>query len=254
MLSLACLGACTPTPSLPTLVASATDVAEIAIPATENAASELPADSLAQIYILAPGPGSVVASPIRLNIQLRGDQESPISVELIDELGRLRFAQIMAYENQLDLGIPFEISRTNETALLRVSTQDEYARLEALSSVPLILLQTGESNIAPSLGQPIIQIEQPAAGQEIPANNLLVEGQVMSDNGGPIHIEAIDRTGKVLAFDDVYLREANNGYGDFSVELNFNVEQQTWVLIVISQSDPVFGLTNFASVEVLISP
>jgi hypothetical protein len=251
------LSACTATPPISTQTVTATDVAVNSVSATSIAEQTPVAIDPAEIFILTPGDGSQVVSPIQLSALLQPGLDGAISIQLMDLQGRLRFAQVLTLNGpQLDLDVPFEISRESGQAQLTISTLDKYGRIQALNSVSLVLLHDGEANIVEGASDAYIVIDAPHLGDDISAEKLVATGRVLSQPGRPLNVQLITRAGKVLAFSEVYpTYVAGEAYGSFELEFNLNLDEPTWVQLAVSENAGTpFGMAHFKGVEVLLKP
>lgn len=170
-------------------------------------------------------------------------------VELADANGRLLVVQVLELSNnQLELHIPFEISRPSLPAQLTISTRDAYGRIQALNSADLTLLSSGTSSIFPAAMARQIVLEQPQAGAELAGGSLLVSGRAQTPAGRPLTVQLVTRAGRVLASREVYPAE-----GIFAVEFDLDLDEPAWVQVAVSADAGVApGMAHFAGVEVLV--
>lgn len=219
---------------------TATQVADI---------SEVTID-IATIEIGKPGPDSLVTSPLEIEAQLAPGANGRVRIELVDANGRLLAVRVLELtSNELQTQIAFELGRPSLAARLTISTQDEYGRTQALNSVELTLLASGNASIfAAAEGEPIV-IEQPQEGEELAGGSLLVRGQAQTQPGRPLTVQLLTRDGRVLAFHEVYPRD-----GAFEVEFNLDLDEPAWVQVAAFESGGLApGVAHFAAVEVWVS-
>lgn len=153
---------------------------------------------------------------------------------------------------ELRTPIYFEIDRSELEAHLIVSHEDDYGRLKALDSVPVSLRSAGRQILLPneSATHITIALEENGAGH---AGELVVSGISATPAGRPLSIELITRTGRVLAFGEVYPTFEVSDLGYFSITLNYEIEEPEWVLIAVSEREN--GVTiHYACLEILLTP
>jgi hypothetical protein len=135
----------------------------------------------AAVQINSPGPMSKITSPLNVTGSLNTEPDGHMQIEVwlepltADGPGRLLLRQL---QNFIDDPTPriyvarefeIEISRLSEFAQLRASTYDAENRLVALSSVDLLLLAVGDTEINPpgNLQETIVILE--------PGDNKLIQ-------------------------------------------------------------------------------
>ncbi|NMC12347.1 MAG: hypothetical protein GYA34_05625 [Chloroflexi bacterium] len=218
----------------------------------------------AEIEIRTPGHLSRVASPIPVYAILKPGVLQRARVDLIGEDKRVLARQIVSlpYVNRfgeaiLSIKLNFEIPGAAEAARLSISVEDEYGRMTALNSIPLILLSVGESDLIPylDLRQPIF-IQQPAPRTLVQGNTVVVSGRAHPDGDEYIMIELVDQNGKVVGKRVCSLSEPDtSGYGTFLIDVPYTVSESTPVLITVWQSDDGFSnIIHLTSREILLSP
>ena len=215
-----------------------------------------------QIYI--PGELSRVRSPIKFVANLQPSPNNTVLIELIGEDGRTLTRKIisafppgrMKRTNALT-EIAFEIEGVAEAARLVVTVKDEYNRIRAIASVNLVLLSTGITQTNPYIDRfENIVIQHPSANVMILGPALIVTGIARTQSDKLLIVELIDREGTIIAFGlATVVTQAGEEYGFFAAELEYEVEEPTWVLIVVRESgDRISGLVHLSSIEMVISP
>lgn len=213
------------------------------------------AREIAGVYILAPGEGSRVVSPLDLHAELAAGHHGLVRVELVDAAGRLMARQVRKLEGtELQLAIPFEVN-TDTQARLTIRTQDEYGRIQALNSVELTLLPAGgEAQLLPAQARQRIRIAHPAPGESVPAGSVLLAGTALTPPNRPLNVQLITREERVLLSREVYLGYAEGmTTGKFELQLDLGVDEETWVQIAVSERSGT-RMLYFAGVEVLVVP
>ena len=107
----------------------------------------------AEIEIRNLGAFSRVTSPLHIYGYLRPGAGGKVRIELLGEDRRLLARQIKLIDfiapgawSLLSADLDFEIAATAESGRLQISVDDEYGRIVALNSVPLILLSIGDAD------------------------------------------------------------------------------------------------------------
>lgn len=221
----------------------------------------------AAIQILAPGPGSRLVSPLRLNTYLKPGLDGRVQIELLGEDGRLLLRNVYSYlaevkRTYLTESLPFEIRQVGEAARLQISTFDSFGRLLAFNSVDVILLSFGEDDVNPagSLLERVL-ITEPLPNKLIQGGTLIVSGKVHLANNQPLLIELTTAKGQVVGYrqagvDSGEIDDPIGDYVPFRAEVPYTVTAPTWVrLSVRMNSDAVInGPIYLTSQEILLSP
>jgi hypothetical protein len=156
----------------------------------------------------------------------------------------------------LDQDIQFELTRVSELGQLRISVLDTFGRAVSINSVDLILLSMGSSSITPPSPktEPIV-IREPVENQLIQGGNLIVSGVAMPDSGVML-VQLLATDGTVVGSKEVFVTPSPDGYYvPYTVEVPYQVEKPTWVLLQVSESSTrITGIDHLTSVAVLLSP
>lgn len=221
---------------------------------------ELP---IAGIQVFRPGDLSKVASPIDVSAYLRPGAQGRVTIELFGEDGRLLVRQIRVYDVppgarvNLSEKVPFQISAAAEVGRLVLSMADEAGRTIALSSVDLILLSMGYSDINPSdMLQEFIYIREPKLKSLVQGGTVLVSGLARPFVDQPLVVHLITEDGKVVGQRVVGVGERlASGYGEFAVEVAYRVDKLTAVRLTIYEIGlPITPIRYLASQEVVLGP
>jgi hypothetical protein len=217
----------------------------------------------AEIQFLSPGALSKIISPIKLHAFLLPGDTGRATVELFGEDGRLMYRQLFIFtsppglQTNLRTDIDFEIAGVAETATLVISTDDSYGRLKEIASIPLILLNLGDSDLNPAgdLLAPIV-IQEPVSKILIQGDRLLVSGLVRTDSDQPLLVELVTTDGKVIGSRLAGIAPGEAGdHRLFAAEVTFSVDAPTWVRVTVSErNDDSSKPRQLTSVEVLLSP
>jgi hypothetical protein len=215
------------------------------------------------IQILSPGPASRLASPFLFKAYLLPGEKSRVHIELLGEDGRLLMREIKVYSvphgARVTVGseVAFEISAVAETGRVQASVEDEYGRTAALTSVDVILLSLGESDLNPpgDLLEDIV-IKEPHPSALIQGGTLRVSGLARVHGDQPLMIELQTSEGKTVGTRQAAVLPSEEGqFGDFAIDVPFNVTAPTWArLAVWEPGSPIPGIVHLSSLEVMLSP
>ncbi|KAA3645447.1 MAG: hypothetical protein DWQ07_13340 [Chloroflexi bacterium] len=218
----------------------------------------------AHIRIHRPGPGSKVSSGFFLIIDFIPTGDNKVRIELFGEDGRSISAfnhRYIARLNQerveLAFAIDYEIQAFSELGRIQVSLDDEFGRPQALTSVDLILLSAGSSSINPPQDErEKIYIQQPFKDTIVPGGSLALTGIVRTDNANPLVVELTTEEGKVVgtALAGVAV-EPGQAYGLFAGEVEYEVDEPTWVRMTIRELDRrIPGVRYVSSLLFVVAP
>ena len=217
-----------------------------------------------EIQIYVPGELSRVSSPFRFVANLQPSPNNTVLIELLGEDGRtLTRKLILAFPpggttrtNALT-DIEFEIEALAEAARLVITVEDEYNRIRAIASVNLVLLSTGITQMNPYVDRfENIVIQQPSANVMIRGEALIVTGIARTQSDKLLIVELINREGEIVAFGfATVITQEGEEFGFFAAELEYEVEEPIWVLIVVRESgERIPGLVHLSTIEMVISP
>ncbi len=210
------------------------------IPSSDQPGQKYPA---ALLQVEKPGELSRLSSPILVTANVYPGDKGLVNVQLIGEDGRLMADQLLQLSTtesgwkSLATRIQFEINSAGESALIVVSTRDGFGRRIAQVSVPVILLQVGESEIENPgfFTQPVV-LSSPVNGGFARNGSLHIEGQVRLVNENPIIFELISHTGGIVASKAIMVKSiAGEDYVSFATDLEYAVNQRTPVRLIVRQ-------------------
>jgi len=251
----------TNTPSItptPTLTLTPTPVRT----ATPEPPEEIP---FSAVQIIHPSHLSKVVSPIELYTFLAPGGDGRIRVELTGEDGRLLYRQVFLFTEtpagarvNLNAKVAFEIAGVAETGRLMVSINDEYERLQSLSSVDLVLLADGQADLTPT-GDLLenIFIQQPMIKTLVQGDNVLVTGMARTGSDQPLLVELIATDGRIIGsrLAGIAPMQEDGGHRLFAAEVPFSVSTPTWVRVTVyDNSGRLKDPKHVSSVDILLSP
>lgn len=230
------------------------------IPTSTYTPTPIPPAPPARIWIEAPGPMSLLASPLQLRLYLVPGETNRVQVSLFGEDGRLiwreqpaRFQDVPPPGLELFLETPFDV-RAAELGRLEVSAEDKAGRLETLVSLQVTLLPMGLSQINPP--DPPFEraaIYSPAPEASVSGGILVVEGAFWPFNDQPVIIKLLDENGVELQNRILYL--PGNTYIPFTITMPYKVSEPIQARLSIRQADPRFNAIAYLySVVVTLNP
>lgn len=252
--------AATATPFLSTAAAPAQQTPIVIAQPTAPIPTELAEDfndqkfPASQIIIYIPGPNSRISSPLVVSAYAVPGDQGKITLQLWGEDGRLIIDQLtklkpttgwVAFASKF----LFEINSGGESTELTITSFDSDGRKVAVSGVPLILMQVGDSETEPSgfAKQPFV-ISNPPANTPVKGGILHLKGYAHPASSAPLVVELIKSNGGIVASKQITLKTAasEEGYVAFSTDLAYAVEKETPVRLSIRQMNDKTPLVDVA--------
>lgn len=262
-----------PTYSLPTVVAltgqailaTSDSLTAIAVPTQTSFPTETPIPptalpsvtptfaagftELAQIHVIAPGPMSSLTSPFNLQVMLISGASELVQVDLLGEDGRVLQRDLervtQTYNGNFRIfRLSFEIRAVSEAGYIRISTKDDFGRIQALNTMPVLLYSIGSSQVNPA-GNMIyerVRLEGLEDGQQVFGGVLNLNGRFWPFNEQPVVIELLRTDGtpiasRVLAFKGIDTQ-------DFETTLPYKVAEPTLARLTIRQDNPLLIISD----------
>lgn len=247
--------------SLPTLAPTNSPAPTLTItPGPSPTATSIPGHDRAEIEIGSPGPFSKVISPITLKMEITTGASEIVQVDLFGEDGRLitRLLKknVPTSNNgiQQTIKVSFEIPGAAEVARLTVSTFDEFDRVQAVNSVRLLLLSSGENEITtPGNPSEPIRIFSPTKKDLASGGNLIVRGDVWPFSLEPVILELITPDGKSLGLRVLNIEQAAPQL--FETTIPYRVSEPVIARLTVHQEDDrIPGVFYVYTQEVLLNP
>jgi hypothetical protein len=246
----------TPVPILPTLdVPTATPT--FAFGFTE----------FAQIQFVSPGALSSVASPFNLQAYIAAGESERIQVDLLGEDGRV-LQRILQKLNRNPKGIfqrfdiSFEIRAVSEAGYIRISTLDDFGRIQALNTMPVLLYSVGSTQKNP-IGNMIyerVTVDGLKEKEEFYGGVVNLKGRMWPFNEQPFVIEIINQDGKPLSSRIINMNGIDTQ--SFETTLPYQVTEPTPVRLTFRQENPLLLVSDAIvgkyiyvyTVEVILNP
>lgn len=221
----------------------------------------------AQIQFISPGPMSSVVSPISLQVMLVAGESEIVQVDLIGEDGRIlqrtleRVSRNMS-GNYRSFDIAFEIRAVSERGYIRISSKDEYGRIQALNTMPVLLYSIGNNQINP-VGNMIyerVMLEGLEDGDEVSGGVLTLKGKIWPFNTQPVFAELLLPEGKPVSSRVLVFKGIDPE--SFETTLPYKVTEPTLARLVFRQENPELYVSDpdlkkiiyIYTMEVLLKP
>jgi hypothetical protein len=219
---------------------------------------------LEELVFFAPGPGSFAVNAVRVNGYGGPSLNNRVQLTLYGEDGRKLsegYAWLYSYPGtpgNFYATMPFEISLVAEMGWLQVcSYGDRYGNLRHANTIGITLLSESTEKIYPGLhGSEQLSIFSPHEEAIVEGGTVHVEGAGWVDHEGPIIVQVLDHSGKVLGSAETEIDTPVKGHiTPFSVDVKYQVAYPQWARIGVAEPHPVInGPSHYASVEVWLRP
>jgi hypothetical protein len=202
---------------------------------------------------------SKVVSPITLRMHIIGGESGKAQIDLYGEDGRLLTRNVKSVSPggkgvDQQIKIPFEIRATAEVGRITVSTLDKAGRIQALNSVRILLLSSGNNEITPP-GNPSepVGVFSPLDEESVSGGVLTLKGDVWPFNLNPVIFELLGPDGHSIGLRIVTVEHLNPQL--FETTIPYRVFVPTAARLTIRQDDDrIDGLFYVYSQEVLLNP
>lgn len=221
--------------------------------------TSIPGHRPGAIRFEVPGPMSKVVSPITLRMLIKVGESEKMQVDLFGEDGRLLSRTIKNVPTSNNgalqsVKIPFEIRAPAEVGRITVTTLDKAGRIQALNSVRVLLLSSGENEITPT-GDPSepVGVFSPVEEEEVSGGILNIRGDIWPFSLQPIILELIGPEENSLGLRIVTVEEATPQLLETTIP--YKVTEPTLARLTIRQDDDrMDGLFYVYSQLVLLNP
>lgn len=221
----------------------------------------------AQIRFLSPGPMSSLSSPFVVQAIVAAGESERIQVDLLGEDGRLlqRLSQKLT-RNPLGIfqrfEISYEIRAVSEAGYIRISTKDDFGRLQALNTMPVLLYSVGGGKVNPTGNTIYERIAMDGFKEKLNfyAGEVNLQGRIWPLNDQPFVVELITTDGKPISTRILNMNGIDTQ--PFETTLPYTVSEATPARLTFRQensllaiSDPDLGkLVYVYTVEVILNP
>lgn len=223
---------------------------------------------LAQIHFMTPGPASSVISPINLQVMLASGESEIVQVDLLGEDGRVLQRDLEKVTRNLKgifrrFDLKFEIRAVTEAGYIRISSKDDFGRIQALNTMPVLLYSIGSAQINPPGNMIYERVMVEGLNKEkanFYAGEVGLKGRIWPFNDQPMIVELILPDGRpistrVLTFDGIETQS-------FETTLPYKVTEPTLARLTFRQDNPLLRVTDpelekyiyVYSIEVTLNP
>ncbi len=202
------------------------------------------------IQIIAPGPMSRVVSPLEVHLIAIAGTSKKISVDLYSEDGTVLGVSTQPVAGSqsgdyISIKIRFEIRGVSEPGILQISTKDTSGRVQSLSTVRVLLLSSGISQINPA-GNTIyerVTFHNLVPNASASGGVLSLAGQMKPINQQPVIVELIGDDGKslglrVLTFKGLDLQS-------FQTTIPYKVSGATPARLFVHEEDDLLNMPGY---------
>lgn len=204
---------------------------------------------LAQIHVLAPGPMSSLVSPFNLQAMLISGKSEIVQVDLLGEDGRVLQRNIEHVANTYngnyrEFRLSFEIRAVSEAGYIRISSKDEFGRIQVLNTMPVLLYSIGSTQIKP-VGNMIyerIMLDGIQNRQVIFGGVLNLKGRFWPFNDQPVIFDLLLPDGKSISSRVLKFNGVNTQ--DFETTIPYKVSEPTMVRLSVRQDNPLISFSD----------
>lgn len=252
----------------PTIVSTSTEppipLTEIPSPTPTFAAGFT---DFAQIRFLTPGPASSLISPVNLQMELVSGESEVVQVDLLGEDGRVLYRDLEKVTRNVKgifrrFDLKFEIRAVSEAGYIRVSSKDDFGRLQALNTMPVLLYSVGSAQINPP-GNMIyerVMVEGLKEKADFYAGEVNLKGRIWPFNDQPMIVELVLPNGspistRILDFNGIDTQP-------FETSLPYKVTEPAMARLTFRQDNPLLSVTDSElqkyiyvySIEIMLNP
>jgi len=221
----------------------------------------------AQIHFVSPGPLSSLTSPFVLQTILVAGESEVVQVDLLGEDGRVLYRELKKLIRNpagtfQRFEISFEIRAVSEAGYIRISTKDDFGRIQALNTMPVLLYSVGATQVNPP-GNTIyerVTVEGLKEKAEYTGGEVYLSGRLWPFNDQPVFVDITMQDGRplssrMLAFNGTETQS-------FETTLPYKVTEPTVARLSFRQDNPLLGVNDpelgkliyVYTVEIMLNP
>ncbi|HRK91292.1 MAG TPA: hypothetical protein PK152_19365 [Anaerolineales bacterium] len=221
----------------------------------------------AQIHFVSPGPLSSLTSPFVLQTILVAGESEVVQVDLLGEDGRVLYRELKKLIRNpagtfQRFEISFEIRAVSEAGYIRISTKDDFGRIQALNTMPVLLYSVGATQVNPP-GNTIyerVTVEGLKEKAEYTGGEVYLSGRLWPFNDQPVFVDITMQDGRplssrMLAFNGTETQS-------FETTLPYKVTEPTVARLSFRQDNPLLGVNDpelgkliyVYTVEIVLNP
>ncbi|NOH03315.1 MAG: hypothetical protein HND47_15820 [Chloroflexi bacterium] len=210
---------------------------------------------------------SSLTSPFVLQAILIAGESERIQVDLLGEDGRVLQREIEKLTRNpagtfQRFEISFEIRAVSEKGYIRISTKDDFGKIQALNTMPVLLYSVGSAQVNPP-GNMIyerVMVEGLKEKAKYYAGVVTLKGRIWPFNDQPVIVELLTQEGRplssrILTFNGIDTQS-------FETTLPYKVSEPTPARLTFRQDNPLLGVEDpelgkliyVYTVEVILNP
>lgn len=210
---------------------------------------------------------SSLTSPFILQANIAAGESDRIQVDLLGEDGRVLYRQIKKLERN-PLGvfqrfeISYEIHAVSEAGYIRISTEDDFGRMQALNTMPVLLYSVGTAQINPPGNFIYERIAMDGFKEKTNfyAGEVALQGRIWPYNAQSFVVELISTEGKVLGSRILGINGIDTQ--PFDTVIPYKITEATPARLTFRQDNPLLELSDSVlgklvylyTVEVVLNP
>ncbi len=203
---------------------------------------------------------SRVVSPLQVQMMVVAGESKRVEIDLFGEDGSLLGRRVLAVVGSaggdpLTVKIPFEIRAAGENGFIQVSTDDARGRVQSLTTLQILLLSSGSSQITPAGNTIYERVVLPhlETGADVSGGVVQLDGQVLPYNRQPVVIQLMSTDGKYQWLR--VLTTTGTDWQSFSTTVPYRVNAPTPARLYFQQADDVLSTPAYVySQEILLNP
>jgi hypothetical protein len=210
---------------------------------------------------------SSLTSPFVMNAIIASGESDKFQVDLLGEDGRVLQRFIQKLERN-PLGVfqrfefTYEIRAVSEAGYIRISTKDDFGRMQGLNTMPVLLYSVGTAQVTPPgnfiyerIAMDGFKEKQAFFGGEVP-----LKGRIWPYNDQPFVAELISTEGRPLG---TRILEINGiDTQPFETVIPYKVSEPTPARLTFRQENPLLAISDpdlgkliyLYTIEVLLNP
>jgi hypothetical protein len=202
-----------------------------------------------------------------MNAIIASGESDRIQVDLLGEDGRVlqRFIQKLV-RNPLGIfqrfEFDYEIRAVSEAGYIRISTKDDFGRIQGLNTMPVLLYSVGTAQVNPP-GNFIyerVAMDGFKEKTEFYAGQVAIKGRIWPYNDQPVVVELVSASNKVISTRILKIEGIDTQ--PFETLLPYSVTERTPARLTFRQDNPLLTLSDpdlgklvyVYTVEVILNP
>jgi hypothetical protein len=172
-----------------------------------------------------------------------------VQVDLLGEDGRVLQRNLehvtQSYNgNFRNFRLTFEIRAVSEAGYIRISTKDDFGRIQALNTMPVLLYSIGSAQVNP-VGNMIyerVMLNGIQDGDDVFGGVLSLKGRFWPFNQQPVIVELLLPDGKPISSRILTFKGLDTQ--DFETTLPYKITEPTLVRLTVRQDNPALSISD----------